>query len=678
MNRKIIAAALLIILGMSLALPANAFAADTAYNAEENVISDTPYQYGIGSVSKTFTAIAVMRLADEGKLELDEPVVSYLPEFRMADERYRDITVRMLLNHTSGLMGSLYHNGILFEQGGSQTRDRLLEELSAQRLKAKPGSYMVYCNDGFVLAELLVERMSGICFSDFVQSRICKPLGMTHTSAPYDLEDAADKSVKHASNYINGSIRLPSEAVTEMGSGGIRSTTEDLAKLSRIFTENGAGVLSEAAVREMCSDYYASTDYLYLPELNGKTTGLGLDFVNSYAFERFNIQAIGKGGDLDFQHANLTILPKENMSAAVLSSSGSSTFNQLVAQTLLLTALEAEDRIPAGSSTENQLRAWEDEEETEMKREVCEIPERMYSFAGYYAGKHAAELSFPTNMTMRIRTLGEAPEITMELQYNTDGWFTGDERATLANEAASSADGSVGVSRAKLIEESDGKVYLYTATKGQYAGLGMYDYAEVFGQKTEAETLSPEVKSAWRERIGKKYYLSNDLYSSAEWTQSTSRRIELRDIGVAGYVYGATSMGVKRILTEDSAESACIGRDMSTVSFMRKQGVEYLSIDDGGSVYMSEDGMRELESGVSTYTVEESDAAQWFTIPKARQGERVALQISGKGMAAVYDRYDECIFSTFSLNGDGCVLLPPEGKLAFTGEKGAVLKISAE
>ena len=674
MNRKRIAAALLLLLGLSIALPAQAFTTPKELEITSGSIAGVPYQYGIGSVSKTFTAIAVMQLADDGKLELDTPVVHYLPEFRMADERYREITVRMLLNHTSGLMGSLYHNGILFEKGCSETHDKLLEALSSQKLKAKPGSYMTYCNDGFILAELLVERVSEMNFSDYIQTRICKPLGMTHTYAGYGSKDSADKDVKQAANYINHSILLPDEAVTEMGSGGIRSTTEDLVKLSRVFTESGAGILSKGAVQEMCRDYYADTDYLYLAELENKTTGLGLDFVNSCVFDRFGIQAIGKGGDLDFQHANLTILPKENMSVAVLSSSGNSTFNQLVAQTLLLTALEAEGRIPSGSAAENQLQKWE----TEAKQAACEIPEALYAYAGTYGGKHAVELRFPTKTTMRIRTLGEIPEITMELQYNADGWFTGDEKTTLAHEAASSGDGSVGISRVKLVEESDGKVYLYTATKGQYAGLGMYDYAEVFGQKLEEQTLSAETEKVWQDRLGKKYYLYNDRYSSAEWALSTSRRIELRDIGVPGYVYGASSMGIKRILDESHAESACIGRDMSRVSFVCRQGVEYLSVDDGGSVYVSEDGIKELASGVSSYTVQETDAAQWFSIPEAREGERVSLQIDGKGMAAVYDRYDTCIFSTYALNGDGRVLLPSEGKLVFTGEAGTVFNINAE
>ncbi|NLE27755.1 MAG: serine hydrolase, partial [Clostridiaceae bacterium] len=71
--------------------------------------------FGIGSISKMFPTTAIMLLSDQGKLNLDEPVATYLPEFKMADERYKEITVRMLLNHSSGIMGSLYVNSGMYD-----------------------------------------------------------------------------------------------------------------------------------------------------------------------------------------------------------------------------------------------------------------------------------------------------------------------------------------------------------------------------------------------------------------------------------------------------------------------------------------------------------------------------------------------------------------------------------
>ena len=76
-----------------------------------------PLMYGIGSTSKVVTAAAVMRLADEGKLDLKKPLITYIPEFEMADERYRRITPEMLLDHSSGLPGSTLNNAMLLEIG---------------------------------------------------------------------------------------------------------------------------------------------------------------------------------------------------------------------------------------------------------------------------------------------------------------------------------------------------------------------------------------------------------------------------------------------------------------------------------------------------------------------------------------------------------------------------------
>ena len=98
------------------------------YNNENN-----PYDervYCVGSVSKSYVATCIMQLVDQGKVELDTPVTEYIPEFTMADERYKDITVRMLMNHTSGIMGSTYSNESLYEDYDENYKDEVLANLS--------------------------------------------------------------------------------------------------------------------------------------------------------------------------------------------------------------------------------------------------------------------------------------------------------------------------------------------------------------------------------------------------------------------------------------------------------------------------------------------------------------------------------------------------------------------
>ena len=118
---------------------------------------------GSASASQSAPASAITLTDQAGRqVELDAPVTAYLPDFTMADGRYTDITVRMLLNHSSGLPGSTIANGFLLNDPDTLAADTLLEELSSQTLKADPGAFSVYCNDGFTLAELVVEAVSGL------------------------------------------------------------------------------------------------------------------------------------------------------------------------------------------------------------------------------------------------------------------------------------------------------------------------------------------------------------------------------------------------------------------------------------------------------------------------------------------------------------------------------------
>ena len=117
------------------------------YSKSENrVLLDTDL-YGIGSVSKMYVTAAVMQLVDQGKLDLDAPVTQVPARVQVADARYKDITVRMLLNHSSGLM-SATHDMLLFADDDRSATEDLLDHPVHQRLVADPGAYSVYCNTG--------------------------------------------------------------------------------------------------------------------------------------------------------------------------------------------------------------------------------------------------------------------------------------------------------------------------------------------------------------------------------------------------------------------------------------------------------------------------------------------------------------------------------------------------
>lgn len=99
------------------------------YSKEDNKAVTADNMYGIASISKMFVTTAVMKLVDKGIINLDDPVTKHIRDFKMADDRYKKITVRMLLNHSSGLMGSSFSNAILFGDNDSYAHDTLLKQL---------------------------------------------------------------------------------------------------------------------------------------------------------------------------------------------------------------------------------------------------------------------------------------------------------------------------------------------------------------------------------------------------------------------------------------------------------------------------------------------------------------------------------------------------------------------
>ena len=160
------------------------------YSKTENTALTDDHLYGIGSISKVYTAAAMSELVTQGKVDLDKPVTTYLPDFKMADPRYKDITVRMLLNHSSGLMGSAGGNSFQFNgQVLDYPLDHLLERLSTQTLQAAPGAYSVYSNDSFSLAQLVIERVSGMDFTQVLHKYFTEPMELENTLTPWDSFD---------------------------------------------------------------------------------------------------------------------------------------------------------------------------------------------------------------------------------------------------------------------------------------------------------------------------------------------------------------------------------------------------------------------------------------------------------------------------------------------------------
>ena len=187
-----------------------------------------------GSVAKQFTATATILLALDGKIGLDDDIRRYFPELPDYGDK---ITIRHLLNHTSGLRDWGSVAGI---EGWPRTRravthTHVLDIIARQKeLNYPPGEYYSYTNSGFNLQAMLVERVSGMSFQQFTRQRIFEPLGMSRTQWRDDFTRVVkDRGIAYEPTRLgNWRMLMPFESV--YGNGGLLTTVEDLLK----FTQN--------------------------------------------------------------------------------------------------------------------------------------------------------------------------------------------------------------------------------------------------------------------------------------------------------------------------------------------------------------------------------------------------------------------------------------------------------
>jgi CubicO group peptidase (beta-lactamase class C family) len=200
----------------------------------------------IGSQSKSFTALIIAQLAEQGKIKLNAPVQQYIPWFEVADQSYSaKITINHLLHHTSGLSESGY--SVLLKS--NTTSEQATRSLAQAYPTAPLGKEFQYFNLGYDVLTYIIERVTGERYADYLQNSILKPLSMTHTTG-----DPAT-----ATNLARGYTRLFGFALPmvqqvrdyAIGSGYIVSTVEDMAKYALAMKSEANGLISPEMYRLM-------------------------------------------------------------------------------------------------------------------------------------------------------------------------------------------------------------------------------------------------------------------------------------------------------------------------------------------------------------------------------------------------------------------------------------------
>ncbi|HNX63888.1 MAG TPA: serine hydrolase domain-containing protein [Oscillospiraceae bacterium] len=634
-------------------------------------IQSDNYIYGIGSVSKMFCTAAVMKLVDDGKIDLDTPIINYIPEFCMADERYKEITPKMLLNHSSGLMGTTSHNGFVYGGSDNSYHDNFLVQLKSQELKAAPGEYSVYCNDGFMLAEILVERVSGMSFSDYINKEISIPLGLENTFAP----DEGIREELLAPVYY-GNYTLPYVNCQLIGSGGLYGTTDDLCRFSQIFMKDNSNILKKESVDLMSKSWYLNNKICADKGDSQIGYGLGWDSVNAYPYNLYNIKALTKSGDVNGYHTGLTVLPEQNLSAAITTSGGSSTYCQEAIQDIILEVLQEEGIIDDIKDIKIQA---------ENKAEKAPLPEEMKEYAGFYISANMINIDFRSDGTLLLKPLDSSNDTVQEYAYTKSGEFVSTNGYYMDGHGAlvSNANGNKGLTKLKFRKEANGKTYIMGTSYESTMGLGEFAYTLPLAEKTDANNVSSNVLNSWSKRAGKKYYLTNEVYNSNAFLYSPIMGVRLSPEVpgyVSGYVKNSAEKGSK-IINENEAKCeidlpGLIGRDLPDLLFSYKNNTEYLS--SGSYTYIGEEALKSSEELPEKYTVSFDNSADWYKISEKDAGSTVTIKISNNAAYYIYDKDENCISSSLFKENSNDIILPKDGYIVLAGEKGAVFNIIKE
>ncbi|MFJ8210040.1 serine hydrolase domain-containing protein [Streptomyces sp. NPDC096033] len=288
---------------------------------------DGDVQYRVGSITKTFTAVLVLRLRDEGLLALSDPLGKHLPGTG-ADE----VTIAQLLAHTGGLAAET--PGAWWERTPGAQRPGLADVLGEEPFKHTPGTRHHYSNPGYTLLGSLVEALRGKPWEDVLRAEVLEPLGLHRTSAQPQAPHAGGWAVHPWADVM---MPEPAEDLGLMAPAGqLWSTTRDLARFAVLLMHGDERVLSAESTREMRTAVAPPE-----PGLADAGYGLGLQLA-----DQRGRRLVGHGGSLPGFVAGLWLSEADDVAAVVLSNCTSGLPASGVATDLLGIVADAEPRFP--------------------------------------------------------------------------------------------------------------------------------------------------------------------------------------------------------------------------------------------------------------------------------------------------------------------------------------------
>ncbi|GIO08050.1 serine hydrolase [Brevibacillus reuszeri] len=309
------------------------------YDVEHQLPNTVDTVFGIGSITKSMTSVAIMQLQEAGKLSVHDPVVTYLPEFRTPnDEWTKKITIHHFLTHTSGLpplptlvnalQRSLAADPTVINEKEIEeirkhkpvdTYEELMDLIASLEitLLGEPGTEFSYSNESYALLGAIIQRVSGQTYEEYLKKHLLEPAGMNNSVFfPAELEqlmEVAPLYVRQAKDGVNEIVPAPIwlDAPAMRSAGFLKSTVRDMLKYMEIFRTGGMvgnkRILSRESVAEMVKahipiykDSYYGYGLLVNPDYHGNTL-------------------IEHGGGLKGVAAWVYVIPEQGITGVVLS-----------------------------------------------------------------------------------------------------------------------------------------------------------------------------------------------------------------------------------------------------------------------------------------------------------------------------------------------------------------------
>jgi CubicO group peptidase (beta-lactamase class C family) len=292
-------------------------AATGVLNQRTGVEVTTDSVFQIGSISKVWTATLIMQLVDEGRVELDAPVVSYLPEFKVADaEVTRAVTVRHLLTHTSGIEGDHF----LDTGRGDDNVEKYVASCATLPQTHPLGATMSYCNSGFTVLGRIIEVLYGETWDKVLRDKLFTPLGLTSAGTLPEEAILHRAAVGHVTPPGGEMMVTPVWGIFRSAgpAGLIHATPREVLSFAQLHlndgvTSDGARVLSVQSAKAMREPQVRVPDQYTL----GGHWGLGWILM-----EWSGTEVYGHDGGTIGQSAFLRILPEHNIAVCLLTNGG--------------------------------------------------------------------------------------------------------------------------------------------------------------------------------------------------------------------------------------------------------------------------------------------------------------------------------------------------------------------